>query len=168
MGNCVPRTEGIVSPSDQDMSQLASILFQAFLHTPLTVTERHSRDEIDRFSKDSEAIRGIETEAQEGTMDLKIRNDTPDAFQIRLNHENNHLNCSIFSSCDNGYRYRITNCNLAYIHDESGITEQVDVIQERYQKNHPNSACRKVLYRNSSRLLCDIPEGAIVLQRGSF
>ncbi len=167
IGDAVPGIT-LIDTSSDDIKKLASILFQVFLHTPLTITERHSQKYQDSFSTDREMIRGIDADAEEGTLDLKIRNDTSDAWQIRLNIESDHMNCRILCNHDDGYRYRIANCNLAYVHDDSGIVEQVDVIRERYQKDHPNTVCRKVLYRNSSRLKCQIPEGVIVLQRGSF
>lgn len=148
------------------MCQLSNLLFWAFLHTPLNVTERHGHAVKDFPEPDSDAVKGVDATVAECWLDLKARNDSSDVYQIRIEFTDTDIICRILCSSDEGYRYGVANCNLNYVSENHRIYEQVDVLQTRYLNGHPENAYRRVLYRNTCEIGYPLPEGTAVMQGG--
>jgi len=63
------------------MCQMSNLLFWMFIHTPLTILERHGHAVKDFPEPPSDAPLGVDATVLEGWLDLKVRNDTDSTFQ---------------------------------------------------------------------------------------
>ena len=69
------------------LCQLSNLLFWMFLHTPLTLIERHGHRIKDFPEPPSDAPLGVDATVAEGWLDLRVRNDTEITFQITVTLE---------------------------------------------------------------------------------
>jgi len=73
------------------LCQLSNLLFWMFLHTPLTIVERHGHA-VEAFPTTTEALPcGTDATINEGWLDLKVRNDTEAIFQISISFDENFM-----------------------------------------------------------------------------
>lgn len=78
----------IVGSCSGGLCQLSNMLFWLFLHTPLTIVERHGHA-VESFPSTTEDLPcGTDATINEGWLDLKLCNDTDIIFQIEINFDN--------------------------------------------------------------------------------
>ena len=96
------------------LCQLSNLLYWIFLHSPLTVTERH-RHGLDLFP-DEERGRPFGTGATVfyNYLDLRARNDTRLAFQIRVGLTADHLWGELRCSAEPAHSYRLEERDHAF------------------------------------------------------
>ena len=66
------------------LCHLSNLLFWMFLHTPLTIVERHPHQIKDFPSPDEDEPDGVDATVSEGWLDLKVKNNTNLIFQIKI------------------------------------------------------------------------------------
>ena len=89
------------------LCQLANLLYWMFLHTPLTVTERHHHS-MDIFPDSGRTIPfGTGATIFFNYVDLQCRNDTDQTFQIKVWLTGEHLKGEIRSDRDLPVRYSV-------------------------------------------------------------
>lgn len=67
------------------------MLFWLFLHTPLTVIERHGHA-VESFPSTTEELPcGTDATINEGWLDLKICNDTDNTFQVVVEFDDEYM-----------------------------------------------------------------------------
>ena len=87
----------IVGSYGGGLCQLSNMLFWLFLHTPLTVVERHGHA-VESFPSTTEDLPcGTDATINEGWLDLKIRNDTDNTFQIEISFDDKYMYGRILS-----------------------------------------------------------------------
>ena len=64
---------------------MSNVLFWVFLHTPLTIIERHPHLIEDFPSPDKDIPVGVDATINEGWQDLKVKNNTNQTFKINPN-----------------------------------------------------------------------------------
>ncbi len=96
------------------LCQLSNMLFWLFLHTPLTIVERHSHS-TEYFPPNNESEPyGVDATIAEGWLDLKVRNDTNASFQISISFDDECMFGKIYSDFKPEYKYDIFNKGLSY------------------------------------------------------
>ncbi len=78
------------------LCQISGFLYWLFLHTPLTVTERHRHGKELHLTA-PEIPRGVDAAVAEGWLDLKVQNDTPYTFQIQIAVEDDRLTGAVLA-----------------------------------------------------------------------
>lgn len=74
----------IVGSYGGGLCQLSNMLFWMFLHTPMTIIERHGHA-VESFPSTTEDLPcGTDATINEGWLDLKVKNDTDSSFQIAM------------------------------------------------------------------------------------
>lgn len=79
------------------LCQLSTMLFWLFLHTPMTVIEQHEHSVASFLSKAEDLPYGIDAAIYEGWLDLKVRNDTDNTFQVEIRFDENIMHGCILS-----------------------------------------------------------------------
>ena len=129
---------------------LSNLLFDLFLHSPLTILERHTHT-VKSFPSPTEgSLEGIDATIVEGLLDLKVKNETEQTFQIIIDITDKEL-VGILRISENLKRiYEVYNKNLE-IYEENGKTyERVEVWRRIKQNNEIiEDIC---LYINKTRL----------------
>ena len=97
------------------LCQLSNMLFWMFLHTPLTVIERHGHA-VESFPSTTEDLPcGTDATINEGWLDLKVRNETENPFQIEISFDDSFMYGRILSEAPVNIDYRVYNSTVFYI-----------------------------------------------------
>lgn len=130
------------------LCQMSNLLFWLFLHTPLTIIERHGHRIKDFPDPPSDIPIGVDATVSEGWLDLKVRNDTDRTFQIVISFDENNINGSILTDTLPAAAYQITNGKPLYYQKDGKTFEEVDIIQELISLSDGKCISSKLLYRN--------------------
>lgn len=104
----------LVSVPGGGICHLSYFLIRLFVHSPLTLVERHPHH-IKAFpSPDADIPDGIEAAVSEGWLDLKVRNDTEHTFQLLLTCSDTTLSGGIYMDAEDGVRYRGINRDMRF------------------------------------------------------
>jgi len=140
-----------VSPGG-GMCQMSNLLFWIFLHTPLKIVERHGHSKKDFPDTSEDMPGGVDATVAEGWLDLKVRNETDQSFQITIDFDEENITGCIFSDVEPEYFYNISNAKSFYYRENTKIFEEVDVIQKKISADKGECICSKVLYRNKCEI----------------
>lgn len=146
------------------LCQMSNLLFWLFLHTPLTIVERHGHKTKDFPEPPSDAPIGVDATVYEGWLDLKVRNDTDSEFQIAVSFDEQNIIGQILTDSENLPAVEIINDNVKYYRRGGKIYEEVDVVQS-ISANEGLKRSAKLLYRNCCEIGYALPEGIEVEQR---
>lgn len=103
------------------LCQLSGMLYYLFLHTPLTVIERHPHMVEYLPPTDASALHGIDATVNEGWQDLKVRNDTDITFQIIIIFNGVYMEGCILADQPLDVSYDIINDTIEYVENETLI-----------------------------------------------
>lgn len=148
------------------LCQLSNLLFWMFLHTPLTIVERHGHAKKDFPEPPSDAPLGVDATVYEGWLDLKVRNETAHAYQIALSFSAAEITGSVRCDAAPEVEIRVRNENLSYCQRKDGIWEEVDVVRDCVERGTGKVLVSRVLYRNRCRIGYPLPDGVPVLPDG--
>ena len=114
------------------LCQLSSFLYWMFLHTPITVLERHNHS-IDDFPESGKnlAFRCGATVLY-NSVDLKVRNDYKYPIQLKMWITENDLNGQIVSLCALPEKIHIAEKNHCFVKRGNKIYQYSEVYREEY------------------------------------
>lgn len=139
------------------LCQLSNLLFYLFLHSPLTITERHGHriKEFPEISND--ALKGVDATIAEGWLDLKVCNDTNRTFQVGLSMEEGKIIAALYCDKEIEFDYEIQNENLRYYYANNQCIEEVDVV--RITRDHKLKCVlsKEKLYTNKCIIGYELP-----------
>ena len=146
------------------MCQLSNLLFWVFLHSPLTVVERHGHGSKDFPEPPSDAPMGVDATLAEGWKDLKVRNDTDSTFQIHIAFDPENISGYLYADRQDPLLYSVENGPVSYHRRQGGIWEEVDVIQTLTDRESGQVQSTRTLYRNVCRIGYPLPEGTSIVE----
>lgn len=149
------------------LCQISNLLFWIFLHSPLTITERHGHKTKDFPEPPSDAPMGVDATISEGWLDLKATNNTTQTFQLSITFNDEAITGHLLTDCSNETFYIIENKNLQYFQKNNVIFEEVDIIQKLLSKETGEKLSEKKLYRNKCRIGYPLPEGTPIMIKGA-
>ena len=153
------------------LCQLSSLLFWLFLHSPLTLVERHGhriKDFPDAPSPEGPAPIGVDATVSEGWLDLKVRNDTPDSFQLELLFTEDTLLGRLRADAPPRSSFQITSSEPVYYRQEGRLFQETDVFQSQFSHPSGEPLSARLLYRNRCEIGYPLPEGTPVSERPSI
>ncbi len=154
----------IVGSYGGGLCQLSNDLYWAFLHTPLTILERHGHVAQNFPSINSDDIKGVDATISEGWKDLKVKNETNKTFQIIIHFLDGSIHISILSDFQANTEYEILNKNLEYYKRDDDIYEEVSLV--RRERNKDSKETKEVeLYRNKTKISYKLEDHKKVLER---
>lgn len=139
------------------LCQMSNLLCWMFLHTPLTIVERHGHRKKDFPEPSSDAPMGVDATVSEGWLDLRVRNDTDMTFQISITFDDEHIIGRVFVDRATGQTWRVTNQNLTYTREATGLFEEVDVMQQVLDSATGRCLEKKRAYRNRCEICYQLP-----------
>ncbi|MCI5772992.1 MAG: VanW family protein [Erysipelotrichaceae bacterium] len=142
----------IIAAKGGGLCQLSNLLFKAFLHTPLTIVERHGHDKEAIPPVDDNALFGIDATVAQGWLDLKVRNDTDRCFQLNIYFDTENIYIKILSDHLIKEKYHVINENITYEKKEGQLWQSVDVVRISDQDK------RELLYRNKCIIAYEMPK----------
>lgn len=149
------------------LCQISNLLCWLFLHTPLTIVERHGHTKKDFPEPPSDAPMGVDATVAEGWLDFVVRNDTDCYFQLSISFDESHIIGRILMDRDLGYVWTVENRNLAYYQEADDIFEEVDVVQRIYNIAENRCESEKTIYRNRCLIAYALPDDLPVVKKGN-
>lgn len=147
------------------LCQMSNLLFWLFLHTPLTIIERHGHKRKDFPEPPSDAPMGVDATVSEGWLDLKVRNDTNSCFQIVITFAEDTIRGSILADEPLTEQLQVTNRKPIYYRENNRIFEEVDVIQHHFLLTDEKCTSSTLLYRNRCEIGYKLPADIEVKER---
>ena len=148
------------------LCQLSNLLFWMFLHTPLTLIERHGHRIKDFPEPPSDAPLGVDATVAEGWLDLRVRNDTEITFQITVTLEGDAITGRVSTDRELGLRYEAVNENLVYTRQSGAVYEEVDVVQRAMDSATGICVSTRNMYRNRCEIGYRLPAGTVIQEKG--
>lgn len=140
------------------LCQLSNMLFWLFLHTPLTIVERHMHKIKEFPNPSADDPCGVDATILEGWLDLRVRNDTAEAMQIVLSMDDTHFLGRILLNRPPEMRYDVVNRNLRYFERDGMTFETVDVIRRSIDIQTNCPVREETLYTNVTQIAYDVQE----------
>ncbi len=134
------------------LCQLSNMLFWLFLHTPLTIVERHMHKVKEFPNPSPDDPCGVDATILEGWLDLRVRNDTDEAMQIELSLDGAYYRGRVLVRRPPQRRYDVMNRNLQYMERGGKVYESVDVIRRTVDLTTGSLLAEDALYTNVSEV----------------
>lgn len=113
------------------LCQLSNLLFDMFLHSPLSIVERHGHMEKDFPDPDPETVCGTDATVSEGWLDLKVKNETDHSFQVSFLFEGRNLTGILRTDDSQMPQFSVRSVNVWYEKAGDGLYEHADVYRDR-------------------------------------
>lgn len=130
-----------------------------FLHTPLTIVERHTHKVKDFPNSDSQLPDGVDATVAQGWLDLKVKNETNLTFQIELQITEDELIGRIYSNKALPYVVTIKAENERYIQKDGKIFEKLDIYKQQ-RSDDGQILKEEFCYENCCEIGYELPESA--------
>ena len=143
-GRLVPQKGG-------GLCQLSNALFASFLHTPLSIVERHPHLIDDFPSPDPDTPFGTDATINEGWQDLKIYNRTTATYQIVITFDDPYMKISIFSDQPFLKKISLYNGRIRYFRKDGNIFQDAEVWQQEMELM-TGMITEKMLYVNHCQI----------------
>lgn len=168
----IPYKEGLteiygklVTEQGGGLCMLSNLLFWVFLHTPLTILERHGHGKKDFPEPPSDAPMGVDATVSEGWLDLKVRNDTSATYQIDLSFDDEYIYGRIRTNDNPDTEMKVINGPVTYYREGNRIYEEVDVIRNTLSWVSGKCLSTEVLYCNRCEIGYQLPEDIRLIER---
>lgn len=133
------------------------MLFWLFLHTPLTIVERHGHA-VESFPSTTEDLPcGTDATINEGWLDLKIRNETDNTFQIEVSFDERFMYGRILSQNPVNTEYTVFNSSVSYIKQDGRLFQIAHVCRAEKDKKS-DIQVSKELYINRCEIGYELPD----------
>lgn len=140
------------------LCQMSNLLFDLFLHSPLTVTERTGHGKKD-FPDPGGVPAGVDATVSEGWSDLKVKNDGPRVFQLKISFDEENIYGYLKMDSEPECYYEIFNKNMEYRRVKGKVYQSVGVYQ-RVKNRCGESQCdrERKLYENCCEIGYALPQ----------
>lgn len=147
----------LVTTSGGGLCQMSNLLFDLFLHSPLTIVERkgHGKKE---FPDPGTSLAGADATVSEGWIDLKVENRQQQEYQVKLDFDQERIYGFLRAGAEPTADYEILNRNVAYVRKEGKIYQTADVCRRtRGRGNHAEDR-EETLYQNCCEIGYALPD----------
>ena len=145
----------IVASYGGGLCMLSDTLFWMFLHTPLTIVERHGHA-VKSFPGTAEDLpEGTDAAVVEGWLDLKVRNETDNTFQVEISFDDNYMHGRILAENVVGFEYSVFNSSVCYRKQGNKIYQVAHVCRRETDKDTGKQTERE-LYVNQCEIAYEL------------
>jgi len=136
--------------------QLSNLLFWLFIHTPLTIVERHSHSTETIPQPKGEFPEGVDATISEGWLDIKLKNETRETFQLSLTFDEDFLYGRILSDTFQEILYSIKSENLRYAKEDQKIYRYNQIYKKGHSFSTNKMLSREMILDNKVEIQYDI------------
>lgn len=147
------------------LCQLSNLLYWLFLHSALTIIERHGHGTEAVTPADPHMLAGIDATIAEGWLDLKVKNETSHTYQLAVTFDADHICAKLLSDTDRCFDYRLYNPSKKYIRRGGQIVE-VSTLARLRTNRFSGQTVEEVLYDNTCVIEYPLPPGTVVADAG--
>lgn len=134
---------------------LSDMLFWMFLHTPMAIVERHGHmvEAFPRTTKDLPC--GTDATVSEGWLDLKVRNETDNVFQVVIDFDEQFMQGCIFAKSPLKTEYSVYNSSVTYSRQNGKVFQLAEIRRRETDRENGETTERK-LYDNRCEITYEI------------
>lgn len=148
------------------LCQLSNMLFWMFLHTPMTIVERHGHD-VESFPPATADLPcGTDATVSQGWLDLKVRNDTDNMFQLEIRFDDRYMYGRILSQSPINTAYAVFNSSVSYVKRKEKIFQIAVVCREETNRETGEQTIRE-LYTNECEIAYSLPDDVKIITQES-
>ncbi len=144
------------------LCQMSNFLFWLFLHSPLTIIERHTHMVKDFPTQRSVEPEGVDATVSEGWLDLKVKNNTSYTFQLDFSFTKDELRGRLLSDTPLPFTYGIEGRGLRYYRENGEIRQQICVYRQEYEKQTGALYKDELLYTNDCVVGYPLPAETVI------
>lgn len=155
----------IVAKKGGGLCHLSNMLHYLFLISPLTVIERHGHKIKSFPDPDKTAIQGIDSTISSGWLDLKVKNETNNIYQIDIYFDEEYMYGKILSNKKSDVAFVISNENLRYVRQNNKIYEIVDIVRAEIDKKTNMQIKKEKLYSEKVEITYELSKDIKIEER---
>lgn len=155
----------IVAKKGGGICQISNLLYYLFLMSPLTIVERHGHKLKSLPNNESDSLDGIDATINSGWLDLKVRNDTNDIYQIVIDFDDDYMYGRLLTNNMPEIDYEIINSNLKYFSKDDKIYESVSVVRVMRDKKTHEIVKSENLYDEVVQVTYKLPDDIVIEKR---
>jgi vancomycin resistance protein VanW len=140
------------------LCQISNLLFWVFLHSPLTIVERHTHKVKDFPTLRDAEPEGVDATISEGWLDLKVKNETDITFQIGLSFDSADIIGSLFADRAMSCIYEIDGKNLSYFRENGLVFQTISIYRREIDADTQKVAGESLLYTNVCAIGYRLPD----------
>lgn len=159
-GLCLVNGE-LVSVTGGGLCQISNLLFWCFVHSPLTILERHTHFVKAFPNPPSDIPEGMDATISEGWKDLKVRNDTDQAIQIILEFDEDYIYGRLLQEDMPRFAYEIEGRDLHFKEVGNAVYETISIYQKKTEINSGKTE-ETCLFVNECRIGYPLPAETII------
>lgn len=148
------------------LCQMSNLLFWVFLHSPLTIKERHTHKAKDFPTMRSAEPEGVDATISEGWLDLKVKNETNTTFQINLAFDDASITGSLFTNKVIQFIYEIDGKDLSYFRENDAVYQTISIYRREIGIDTREIVSEKLLYTNLCVINYQLPDGTEIYEKG--
>ncbi len=151
----------LVTAKGGGLCQLSNLLFLVFLHSPLTVVERHPHG-VKHFPDAGGVPAGVDATVAEGWLDLKVTNHTSRTFQLTFDFIDGQLSGHLLADEALSQTYAVTSGQPIHYHRSQEIRQRVDVYRRTMLSDGASGGDECLLYTNDCRIGYALPASTVI------
>lgn len=145
------------------LCQLSNLLYWLFLHSQLTIVERHGHGTEAVTPADPNMLAGIDATIAEGWLDLKVKNETSHTYQLSITFDGDQICGRILADTDRCFDYELYNPSKRYVRRGGQIVEE-STLARRRSNRFSGQVTEEVLYTNSCIIEYPLPPGTEITE----
>jgi vancomycin resistance protein VanW len=159
-------TNGILGTAPSGgLCQMSNLLFWVFLHSPLTIVERHTHKAKDFPTLRDAEPEGVDATINEGWIDLKVRNQTDITFQIGIAFDSANITGSLFTDKALPVFYEIDGKDLSYFRQNGKVCQKISIYRREIAVDTREVLSETLLYENLCEIDYQLPDGTKILDK---
>ena len=163
-----PQKHGNIDSDYGDgLCQLSSLLFWLFLHSPLTVIERHPHSLMECFEGELSIPAGMDAAVCEGWLDLKVKNETGYSYQLLLSVDEDQLYGSILSDKWTVFVYEVYHQDMVYFKKGDYVYRRLTAFRNKINTN-TGKMTKHYLFDNICRIGYELPIDTTIMNIGGL
>jgi len=148
------------------MCQMSNLLFWVFLHSPLTIVERHTHKAREFPTLRKDEPEGVDATVSEGWLDLKVKNETDMAFQLNIGFDEKNILGSLYAERELACLYRIEGKDLSYFRKNGKIFEKISIYRLQIALDTQETLSESLLYENLCEIGYRLPNDTRIIGKG--
>ena len=138
------------------MCQFTNLLHWMALHSDLTITERHHHDDYDLFPDFGRQVPfGVGTSILYNYLDYRLRNDTPETFQILVRSDGQYLRGELRCSGSPEHTWHVSCEEESFSREMDGWYRNNKVFRRKVDKRTGNTLETALLQQAHAKVLYD-------------
>ena len=147
------------------LCQMSNLLFWVFLHSPLTIVERHTHDVKDFPTMRDAEPEGVDATISEGWLDLKVKNETDITFQICLAFDDVNITGSLFTDKAMPVVYEVEGKDLSYFRESGKVYQKISIYRHETAIDTREILSESLLYENICKIGYRLPDETKIFEK---